>query len=131
IFQAEDGIRDRNVTGVQTCALTIFTKPDEVETVQKPITLPEITNVHAQYTFGGPSLIKARLTWDGSEDDRVVYRVYQKKEGVNERIGEVTGETTLEISNPALLESNVYYVVAYDPLTKLEGKRSELVELSM
>src|SRR5699024_11504205 len=24
IFQAEDGIRDRNVTGVQTCALPIF-----------------------------------------------------------------------------------------------------------
>src|SRR5437868_15414243 len=26
-FQAEDGIRDRNVTGVQTCALPIFGKP--------------------------------------------------------------------------------------------------------
>src|SRR5699024_11576860 len=25
-FQAEDGIRDRNVTGVQTCALPIYTK---------------------------------------------------------------------------------------------------------
>src|SRR5699024_11218105 len=25
-FQAEDGIRDRNVTGVQTCALPIFNK---------------------------------------------------------------------------------------------------------
>src|SRR5699024_11598980 len=25
-FQAEDGIRDRNVTGVQTCALPIFEK---------------------------------------------------------------------------------------------------------
>src|SRR5699024_11782865 len=25
-FQAEDGIRDRNVTGVQTCALPIFCK---------------------------------------------------------------------------------------------------------
>src|SRR5699024_4381914 len=25
LFQAEDGIRDRNVTGVQTCALPIFT----------------------------------------------------------------------------------------------------------
>src|SRR5207249_7692364 len=24
-FQAEDGIRDRNVTGVQTCALPIYT----------------------------------------------------------------------------------------------------------
>src|SRR5699024_11260546 len=30
-FQAEDGIRDRNVTGVQTCALPIFaqTYPDK------------------------------------------------------------------------------------------------------
>src|SRR6266704_4168433 len=26
-FQAEDGIRDRNVTGVQTCALPISTRP--------------------------------------------------------------------------------------------------------
>src|SRR6266704_2777621 len=26
-FQAEDGIRDRNVTGVQTCALPIFAQP--------------------------------------------------------------------------------------------------------
>src|SRR5699024_11581095 len=25
VFQAEDGIRDRNVTGVQTCALPIYT----------------------------------------------------------------------------------------------------------
>src|SRR5699024_11753646 len=27
-FQAEDGIRDRNVTGVQTCALPIFLFPE-------------------------------------------------------------------------------------------------------
>src|SRR5699024_11711659 len=26
-FQAEDGIRDRNVTGVQTCALPIYSTP--------------------------------------------------------------------------------------------------------
>src|SRR5437667_4586896 len=26
-FQAEDGIRDRDVTGVQTCALPIYTEP--------------------------------------------------------------------------------------------------------
>src|SRR5207249_8431204 len=26
-FQAEDGIRDRNVTGVQTCALPIYRNP--------------------------------------------------------------------------------------------------------
>src|SRR5699024_11560195 len=28
-FQAEDGIRDRNVTGVQTCALPICAEPPE------------------------------------------------------------------------------------------------------
>src|SRR5699024_11219838 len=28
-FQAEDGIRDRNVTGVQTCALPIWYEPGE------------------------------------------------------------------------------------------------------
>src|SRR5699024_11953033 len=27
-FQAEDGIRDRNVTGVQTCALPIYHQPN-------------------------------------------------------------------------------------------------------
>src|SRR5699024_11779045 len=30
-FQAEDGIRDRNVTGVQTCALPILGKTSEKE----------------------------------------------------------------------------------------------------
>src|SRR5699024_11893881 len=29
-FQAEDGIRDRNVTGVQTCALPIYSESVEV-----------------------------------------------------------------------------------------------------
>src|SRR5207249_9634512 len=28
-FQAEDGIRDRNVTGVQTCALPIYRRRDD------------------------------------------------------------------------------------------------------
>src|SRR5699024_12131058 len=32
-FQAEDGIRDRNVTGVQTCALPISTKEQATEMI--------------------------------------------------------------------------------------------------
>src|SRR5207249_6748859 len=41
-FQAEDGIRDRNVTGVQTCALPISKrwKVLDVE-VLEPVSLPE------------------------------------------------------------------------------------------
>src|SRR5437667_6359985 len=30
-FQAEDGIRDRDVTGVQTCALPIYYRPENHE----------------------------------------------------------------------------------------------------
>src|SRR5699024_4606624 len=37
-FQAEDGIRDRNVTGVQTCALPIFeTRPAASRAPRAPI----------------------------------------------------------------------------------------------
>lgn len=108
-----------------------FTKPAGVQAVPKPIALPEITDVNAQYTFGGISLVKGKLTWTGSTDDRVVYRIYREKPGINERVGEVKGKTEFEIANLSLLQSNYYYIVPYDPLTKLEGKRSEAVELSI
>src|SRR5699024_11837195 len=35
-FQAEDGIRDRNVTGVQTCALPIFSTTSRTRTSPPP-----------------------------------------------------------------------------------------------
>src|SRR5207249_9004064 len=46
-FQAEDGIRDRNVTGVQTCALPIYFELGKriaecghrVELIAKPVTM--------------------------------------------------------------------------------------------
>src|SRR5690606_40416511 len=34
-FQAEDGIRDIHVTGVQTCSLPIFTNGYDVENIEK------------------------------------------------------------------------------------------------
>src|SRR5699024_12103191 len=46
-FQAEDGIRDRNVTGVQTCALPILRKVEPFDkrlkerAKQEPFPLPE------------------------------------------------------------------------------------------
>ena len=37
-FQAEDGIRDRDVTGVQTCALPIYKRDEEANKMtMKPI----------------------------------------------------------------------------------------------
>src|SRR5699024_11131592 len=40
-FQAEDGIRDRNVTGVQTCALPIYYK----KSTRKDLTMKHVTKV--------------------------------------------------------------------------------------
>src|SRR5207249_8432391 len=36
-FQAEDGIRDRNVTGVQTCALPIYPLQEAVARLIRPL----------------------------------------------------------------------------------------------
>src|SRR5699024_11943805 len=51
-FQAEDGIRDRNVTGVQTCALPISKKLN----IDATIVVPEDANpskTSAIHAYGG------------------------------------------------------------------------------
>ncbi|SES70077.1 penicillin-binding protein 2A [Oceanobacillus limi] len=107
-----------------------FTKPANVNDLPKPIELPQIANVRASYEFSGLSFVKGKITWDGSADERVVYRVYQDNPGVDERIGEVTGTSEYIIDHVPLFQSSRYYVVPYDPLTKLEGDHSDKVELS-
>ncbi len=106
-----------------------FTKPKNAVALEKPIELPVIENLKASYTFGGFSLVQAKLTWKGSNDDRVVYRIYRVEDGIDEWVAEVEGQSEYTISN-ALFQSKQYYITAYDPLTKLEGKRSNIVELS-
>src|SRR5437879_13883401 len=44
-FQAEDGIRDTSVTGVQTCALPISVELKVIQPSAKPVT---IKNAHAK-----------------------------------------------------------------------------------
>ncbi|MFD2630317.1 transglycosylase domain-containing protein [Oceanobacillus kapialis] len=106
-----------------------FTKPEGAVALEKPIELPEIENLKASYEIGGFSLVQAKLTWKGSADERVVYRIYRVEDGIDERVAEVEGETEYTINN-ALFKSKQYYITAYDPLTKLEGERSETVKLS-
>lgn len=106
-----------------------FIKPANVEALPKPIQIEPVKNVAAKYEFGSLSLVKAKITWEGLKDDRVVYRIYEDCDGVDKRIGEVKGETEYIINN-ALFKHNKYYIVTYDPLTKLESAKSETVELS-
>lgn len=108
-----------------------FTKPGNVHFIQKPIVLPTIKNVKISYIFGGISLVKGKITWTGSEDERITYRIYKEQEGIDERVGEISGETEFVIDKVSILQPSYYYVVPYDSLTKTEGERSETVKLSI
>lgn len=108
-----------------------FMKPRGVKEVPKPIELPEIEQVDINYVFGGFSLIKGKITWKGSNDNRVVYHIYEAKDGRDERIGEVTGSTEFIIKDVGFLQTGYYYIVPYNPLTKEEGNQSKTVKLSL
>lgn len=108
-----------------------FSKPSHVQAVPKPIKLPTITDVTTKYIFGGFPLIKGKISWKGSADDRVVYRIYRKQKDIDEKIGEVTGKQEFVIDQVTLLGANHFYVVPYDPLTKIEGEPSSTIKLSM
>lgn len=108
-----------------------FTMPENVHAIQKPIVLPTIENVNISYTFGGLSLLKGKITWTGSEDDRIIYRIYKEQEGTDKRIGEISGETEFIIDKVSIFQPSYYYVVPYDSLTNREGERSETVKLSI
>src|SRR5699024_12101381 len=65
-FQAEDGIRDRNVTGVQTCALPICVRASEplqlqavFQKPQKLIGFDELISIVTANITGGDQSIKS------------------------------------------------------------------------
>src|SRR5699024_12195898 len=64
-FQAEDGIRDRNVTGVQTCALPIF-EIDEGAQAPSDDELLDGTEFLIARTLGGlDGAVRLVARWDG------------------------------------------------------------------
>src|SRR2546430_3825423 len=63
-FQAEDGIRDLTVTGVQTCALPISS---EIHEITAPSSTPLIVNDHAEIAAEVP----VEGVHVGQEDDSV------------------------------------------------------------
>src|SRR5699024_5046105 len=108
-----------------------FSKPEGVEELPPPIELPTISNVNAEVVFGGWSFIKGKLSWTGSADERVIYRIYKTDGGIGEQLGEVVAQKYFIFNNIFLSQAHAYYFVQYDPLTKLEGKSSEYVKFSM
>src|SRR5690606_40060008 len=78
-FQAEDGIRDFHVTGVQTCALPISVREHEAAVLIATIALALIFQELMLYTFGG-SFLGVPSTLEGSMRVFGVSVPYQRSE---------------------------------------------------
>ena len=84
----------------------------------------------SSYIFGGLKLLKGKLEWTNSGDERVVYRIYEEKKDGDELIGEVSGGNQFIVEDFSIFRTNIYYVVPYDPLAQVEGSPSNIVKLT-
>lgn len=107
-----------------------FTKPENVQALAEPVDLPEINDLESSYIFGGLKFIKGKLEWSGSDDERIVYHVYEEKKDGDEKIGEVIGDNEFIIDKVSIFRKNTYYVVPYDPVANIEGKKSNTAYLT-
>lgn len=106
-----------------------FIKPEGVSALAAPMELPVITDLVGSYTFGGLKVLKGKLQWTGSNDNRVVYRIYEQHEDDVSLIAEVTGDEEYVIDEFMLFKKRSYYVIPYDPITEEEGEKSNLISL--
>ena len=107
-----------------------FKKPSGVKDMEKPISLPKINDVKAQFDFlyGLPAL---KLNWTASSDERVVYNIYEIKDGEREQIDEVEGSGEYTRNSISFFGDVSYEVVPYNPLTKQEGEVSNEASVSL
>jgi len=107
-----------------------FKKPSGVKDMEKPITLPKINDVKAQFDFlyGLPAV---KLKWTASTDERVVYHIYEIKDGEREQIAEVDGTGEYTRNSISFFGSVSYEVVPFNPLTDQEGEVSNEASVSL
>ncbi|SDJ43569.1 transglycosylase domain-containing protein [Salimicrobium halophilum] len=108
---------------------TEFTNPEGMDSLQKPVELPDSTELQGTLDIGGWAFVQGELNWEAPEDERVTYRVYRARGNDPELIAE-TEATSHTVQAFGLLESRTYFVVPYDPTTGREGERSNEVTLS-
>src|SRR5256885_12337146 len=72
-FQAEDGIRDYKVTGVQTCALPIFRKRDEqlLRTEHQPAVSRDVRYLNVQSACARQHGCHVRVSGSGASAARI------------------------------------------------------------
>src|SRR2546430_4263537 len=83
-FQAEDGIRDLTVTGVQTCALPIFDISPELEDLLSR-SLRHVTRTY-QYARGPRAVFKSILSQKGRVG-RILRMMHRTDRSEERRVG--------------------------------------------
>ncbi|MCP8615521.1 transglycosylase domain-containing protein [Salirhabdus salicampi] len=106
-----------------------FLKPTEVKELPDPVQLPIITDLTAKRTFSLFSGISVQLSWSGSSDERIIYRVYEEKAGQDRVVGQVIGESLLIDNEIGILDVPTYYVIPYNPYTNKAGETSNRVKV--
>ncbi|MBN8209263.1 PBP1A family penicillin-binding protein [Bacillus sp. NTK071] len=107
-----------------------FDKPSGVKDMEKPISLPDISDLSAKFDFlyGLPAV---KLKWTPSSDDRVTYHIYEIKDGEREQIAEVEGKGEYTRNSISFFGSVSYQVIPYNSLTDQEGKPSNEASVSL
>src|SRR5699024_6687494 len=64
-----------------------FIQPEDLQTMQTTIELPNIYNLSSTYGFGGLNLLESKLELPDFGDERIIYRIYEAHEdGEDEKI---------------------------------------------
>ncbi|WP_349409610.1 PBP1A family penicillin-binding protein [Pseudalkalibacillus sp. SCS-8] len=108
-----------------------FKKPKGVKDLEPPIDLIKIDDLQAQYAFGRFGVPGVKLSWTPSEDERLMYKVYMRTDNGVEKVDTVVGKGTYTVVSPKLFTFPDFFIVPYDPLTKRDGERSNIISTSI
>ncbi|WP_088035826.1 transglycosylase domain-containing protein [Evansella clarkii] len=105
---------------------TAFEPPEEVSDLSDPIRFVEINDLTAEVSLGWRGA-RVELNWSGSDDERLQYNVYEVTSSGNNKIAEVTGETSYTVQSANVFSPGSYVVVPYNPQIDREGDASNTV----
>jgi len=104
-----------------------FTPPKNVKNLPDPIRLQAVNDLTSDIIFKPLGLFTVRLTWTPSSDKRLVYHIYELKEGDARLVGKVKGKGRYDVEKVNVLSIPSFYIVPYNQLTKQQGDKSNEV----